>query len=59
MFKAIRTAANAENVGAVVSLVEHVGRCSICLAEVFGRAANIRIEWAGRPLSREYALEAP
>ncbi len=39
------------------SLVEHVGTCSHCKAECFGRAASIRIEWAGRPLSREYSLE--
>lgn len=47
----------ANNVQATVELVEHVGRCSVCEAEVFGRAVNIRIEWAGRPLSREYTLE--
>jgi hypothetical protein len=41
-----------------VEIVEHVGTCSICPAEVFGRAASIQIEWAGRPLSREYGLEA-
>ncbi len=39
-----------------ISLVEHVGACSHCKADVTGRAASIRIEWAGRPLSREYAL---
>jgi hypothetical protein len=44
-------------VTATLTLVEHVGRCNVCAAEVFGRAANIRIEWAGRPLSREYTLE--
>jgi hypothetical protein len=50
---------NGEKVSATISLVEHVGRCSVCPAETFGRAVNIRIEWAGRPLSREYTLEAP
>ena len=59
----IRKAAGGEpyqltGVTCVPSIVEHVGRCSICPAECFGRAANIRIEWAGRPLSREYSLEA-
>jgi hypothetical protein len=46
---------------ATISLVEHVGRCSACQAEVFGRSVNIRIECelAGRPLSREYSLEEP
>jgi hypothetical protein len=44
-------------VTAVVSLVEHVGRCSVCPSETYGRAASVRIEWAGRPLSREYSLE--
>jgi len=50
---------NGERVSATISLVEHVGRCSVCNAETFGRAVNIRIEWNGRPLSREYTLEAP
>lgn len=45
-------------VQATVELVEHVGSCSHCKAEVFGRAASIRIEWAGHRLSREYTLEA-
>lgn len=45
-------------VKAIVTLVEHIGRCNNCAAEAFGRAANIRIEWLGRPLSREYTLEA-
>ena len=45
-------------VAAIASLVEHVGRCINCGAEAFGRSVNIRIEWAGRPLSREYTLEA-
>lgn len=66
-FKQITSAINAANGGALnghgvtatFSLVEHVGRCSVCTAEAFGRAVNIRIEWAGRPLSREYSLEAP
>jgi hypothetical protein len=49
----------ANNITATVELVEHVGRCSACEAEVYGRAASIRIIWAGRPLSREYTLEAP
>lgn len=48
----------ANGVQATVDLVEHVGRCSTCKAERSGRAANIRIVWAGRPLSREYDLEA-
>lgn len=64
-FKQIMSAVDAANAGplskhgvvATVSLVEHVGRCSVCPAETYGRAANIRIEWAGRPLSREYTLE--
>lgn len=38
-------------------IIEHIGSCSGCRAEVFGRSAAIRIEWAGHPLSREYALE--
>jgi hypothetical protein len=42
---------------ATVDLVEHVGSCFKCKAEVFGRSASVRLEWAGRPLSREYALE--
>ncbi len=46
------------NVEAHVEPVEHVGVCGRCLAEVYGRAASIRIDWAGRPLSREYTLEA-
>jgi len=65
-FKRTLTAIDAANAGhlrwhgvtAEATLVEHVGRCSVCAAEVFGRAVNIRIEWAGRPLSREYTLEA-
>ena len=65
MLKAITTAVGAANNGilaahgctASVELVEHVGRCNGCAAEIFGRAASIRIEWAGRPLSREYTLE--
>ena len=65
LFKQITVAIDAANGGALkwhgvtatFALVEHVGRCSVCQAEAFGRAANIRIEWAGRPLSREYALE--
>ena len=67
LFKQITGAVDAANGGALnghrtnatQSLVEHVGRCSVCHAEAFGRAVNIRIEWAGRPLSREYSLEAP
>lgn len=66
-FKRITTAVDAANAGhlswhgvtAITTLVEHVGRCSVCDSEAFGRAVNIRIEWAGRPLSREYMLEAP
>jgi hypothetical protein len=66
LFKQITNAIDAANSGvlnehrtkATVSLVEHVGRCSVCPAETFGRAASVRIEWAGRPLSREYTLEA-
>jgi hypothetical protein len=54
-FKAILTAA--DEVNAAVSIVEHVGRCSMCEAEASARTASIRIEWAGRPLSREYTLE--
>jgi hypothetical protein len=40
-----------------VEIVEHVGYCSTCGFEVVGRAASVRIQWAGRPLSREYSLE--
>jgi len=40
-----------------VSIVEHVGTCAVCGAQVFARAASVRVEWAGRPLSREYGLE--
>lgn len=67
MFKKITTAVDAANgsgalvrhhVQATIELVEHVGRCNTCSAELFGRAANIRVVWAGRPLSREYNLEA-
>lgn len=43
----------------LVELIEHVGACTVCPAEVFGRAASIRIEWAGRQLSREYSLDVP
>lgn len=64
-FKKITTAVSQANNGllaafgvtATASLVEHVGRCNSCTAEAFGRSVNIRIEWAGRPLSREYTLE--
>jgi len=67
LFKQITGAVDAANGGALnghrtnatLSIVEHVGRCLVCQAEAFGRAVNIRIEWAGRPLSREYTLEAP
>jgi hypothetical protein len=65
IFKKITTAMRAANIGplsehdvtASASLVEHVGHCNTCGAEAFGRSVNIRIEWAGRPLSREYTLE--
>lgn len=66
IFKKITTAVSQANnngvlarygVQATVDLVEHVGRCSMCGAEVFGRSASIRVTWAGRPLSREYTLE--
>lgn len=66
IFKKITTAVSQANnngvlarygVQATVELVEHVGRCSACEAEVFGRSASIRVTWAGRPLSREYTLE--
>jgi hypothetical protein len=40
-----------------VSIVEHAGTCAVCGAQVFARSASVRIEWAGRPLSREYSLE--
>jgi hypothetical protein len=66
-FRKITEAVDAANEGpigvhgvvAVIVLVEHVGICSICPAQIYGRAASIRIEWAGRPLSREYSLEEP
>lgn len=64
-FKSITTLVSRANQGplhergvqATASLVEHVGTCSVCGAEVFGRAARIHIDWAGHPLSREYTLE--
>jgi hypothetical protein len=40
-----------------LELVEHVGRCSVCNAEIYGRAAALRMQWAGRTLTREYSLE--
>jgi len=40
-----------------VSIVDHIGTCVVCGAKVSAKAASVRIEWAGRPLSREYSLE--
>jgi hypothetical protein len=40
-----------------VDLVEHVGVCEACANECSARSVSIRIEWAGRPLSREYSLK--
>ena len=65
IFKKITAAVSAANNGsltrygvqATVELVEHVGKCNSCDGELAGRAASIRIIWAGRPLSREYTLE--
>ena len=66
IFKKITIAVSRENNGSLhaaglvaqVTPIEHVGRCTVCGAEVHGRAAHIRIEWAGRPLSREYTLNS-
>ena len=65
VFKKITAAVSAANNGPLVrygvqataELVEHVGRCNSCDGSLSGRAASIRITWAGRPLSREYTLE--
>jgi hypothetical protein len=64
-YKTIRDAVHAANGGVLkpygalgeVELVEHVGTCAPCGAECSARSVSIRIEWAGRPLSREYSLE--
>lgn len=65
-YKAIRDAVHDVNervllpvhgVSAKVELVEHVGVCESCGNDCSAVAASIRIEWAGRPLSREYSLE--
>jgi len=64
MFKTIRDTVESaqrtlDEYGAVahVDIVEHAGTCVVCGAQVFARAASVRIEWAGRPFSREYSLE--
>jgi|SRR6478735_429113 len=46
-------------VNATVEMVEHVGTCHACAAEVFERSASIRMEWAGHRLAREYTLGEP
>jgi len=64
-YKVIRDAVYAANLEAFkpyraigeVELVEHVGVCSLCGSECSARSVSVRIEWAGRPLSREYSLE--
>lgn len=65
MFKTIRDIVDEANDNVLrehhtsgdVSIVEHVGDCQVCGAQVSAKSASIRIEWAGRPLSREYSLE--
>lgn len=39
-----------------VDSIDHVGICRLCKLHVVGRAAVIRVTWAGRELTREYAL---
>lgn len=67
-FKAITLAVSQANqtplladngVSATVEMVEHVGACHSCAAEVFERSASIRMTWAGHRLAREYTLGAP
>lgn len=47
----------ANNAHGKVEIVEHIGQCSLCGNECSARAAAVKIDWAGRPLSREYSLE--
>ena len=39
-----------------VKLRCHLARCSACHAEIDGMSALVSVSWAGRTLSREYAL---